>query len=336
MIHMPLLASTGGNLSTGLIVVLVVFLVLLLGLGAAAYLYVQKLKANHANALSEKDSQIRSLRTALDEAKRNAAPMPLSEEEILHNMEKALTNGEFQFYLQPEVDQFTKEIVGAEALARWIRPGKGVYSPGMFIPTLEKHGLVSRLDRHIFEQVCIFQHNRLKKKLPTVPISVNLSRRDLEDENIMADLNAIMDRYQVPQSLVLLEIAASAFVGDIDWLSSLVTKLREEEFHVGIDNLGKNELSLDILKDIPTDSLKLDIKSIGADEQDPRSRQLVSSVLRMGHTSSKNILVGNVETKEQASHLMYIGFRNAQGYLYHKPMPTADFEALIAPKSAVR
>ncbi len=324
--------TAASRFSGGKLVLSGVLFLVLLALCAAVYLYIQKLKAAQAEALSQKDKQIQQLQQTLAETRRKLPPAPMNEAQILAAFEPALAAGEFQFFLQPEVDQFTQEIVGAEALARWVRPGKGTYTPGAFIPVLERHGLVRKLDRYIFEQVCQFQQNRLKKHLPVVPICVNFSRVDLEDADLLDHLAKVFRQYNVAPSMVPLEIAASAFADDIDWLSTLVTKLQEDSFSVSIDNLGKNELSLDILKDIPSDFLKLDTKSIREGLDDERSRQLVSSVLRMGHMASKNILAGNVETNEQANQLKYIGFRNAQGFHYHKPMPSQDFEKLLASK----
>ncbi len=252
------------------------------------------------------------------------------------SMEAALLKGEFQFYLQPNVDQFTKEIQGAEALVRWVHPEKGVLKPGAFMPTLEKSGFITKLDRYVFEQVCIFQSNRRIKRKKTVPISVNLSRVDLNDETLFAFLQETLKKHQVPPTLIHLEIAASAFANNVEHLSAVVTKLRDADFYVGIDNVGKDQVSQEVLKDVPSDALKLDITAINGGEEDTQGKQDASSVLRMGHMNDKNILVGSVETEEQASYLKYIGFRNAQGFLYYKPMPVDDFEKLLAPKKKAK
>ncbi len=308
---------------------MLITILLLLGICIFLLFYVRRLKLQLA-ALQAAVPASRQRKPAKPSQANNvpATEPIMDEQEILDSVEDALKNGEFQFYLQPEVDQFTKQIVGAEALARWVRPGKGVLSPKAFIPALEKSGLISKLDRYIFEQVCIYQRDRLQSKKKAVPISVNLSKEDLRNADLFDFLNSLMEKYKIPASLIHLEIPASAFAEDMDGISTLVGKLREEDFYVGVDNLGQNPLSMDILKDLPMDSMKLDINSIK--NPDAQNKQIVSSMLRMGHLNDKNILVGSVETQEQANHLKYIGFRNAQGFLYYKPMPLSEFEELVA------
>ncbi len=251
----------------------------------------------------------------------------LGDHEITGIMRKALQNREFQVYYQPQYNHSTGLMVGAEALSRWLHPEKGLIPPGRFIPVFEKSGFITQLDAYVFEEVCAFLRRCLDHSVSVVPVSVNLTRYDLFTPGFLDKLADIRDRYGVPPKYVRIEITESSALGSSHFINKALAKLHSLGFTVEMDDFGSGYSSLNILKDIDFDVIKLDM-SFFEKEQAPTGRAgtILSSVVRMINWLQLPLIVEGVEVAEQADFLRSIGCDHIQGYLYSKPLPEAEFE----------
>ncbi len=254
----------------------------------------------------------------------------LGDHEITGMMRKALQNREFLVYYQPQYNHSTGMMVGAEALSRWLSPEKGLIPPGQFIPVFEKSGFITRLDEYVFEEVCAFLRRCLDCSVPVVPISVNLTRHDLFTPGFLDKLADIREKYGVPARYVRIEITESSALGSSRFINEALDKLHSHGFTVEMDDFGSGYSSLNILKDIDFDIIKLDM-SFFEKEQVPTGRAgtILSSIVRMVNWLQLPLIVEGVEVAEQADFLRSIGCDYIQGYLYSRPLPEADFERLL-------
>ena len=264
-----------------------------------------------------------------DESMRNAL---IEEQKITSEMDRALEQHQFVVYYQPQYNYVTESIRGAEALARWQHPEKGLIPPDKFIPVFERNGFVSKVDEFVWEQVCRFQRERLSANKPVVPVSVNISRRDIYNPHLCQVLQNLLSKYALPASLLRLEITESAYMENAQQLIHTVEKLRAAGFAVEMDDFGSGYSSLNTLKAVPVDLLKLDMKFLEDSESNTRGGSILTSVIRMAHWIKLPVLAEGVETREQAEYLKSIGCIFMQGYYFAKPMPVADFESLLAKK----
>lgn len=255
----------------------------------------------------------------------------LSELEIVNNMNSALEQGQFEVYLQPKCLLDTGEIVGAEALVRWNHPTRGVLAPGAFVPIFERNGFIMKLDAWVWEQVC-----RLLRKWmdqhggqPLIPVSMNVSRVNLYNPALVATLAGLSDRYDVPRRMLELEITESAYAEDPKQLSGLVSELRTRGFPVEMDDFGSAYSSLNMLKEVSVDLLKLDMRFLFGNDQDGRGGTILSSMVRMARYLQLPVVAEGVETAEQAHFLHSVGLVVGQGYYFYRPMPVAAFERLF-------
>ncbi len=254
----------------------------------------------------------------------------MGDHEITGIMRKALQNREFLVYYQPQYNHSTGMMVGAEALCRWRNPDKGLIPPGQFIPVFEKSGFITQLDEYVFVEVCAFLRRCLDRSMPVVPISVNLTRYDLFAPGFLDKLADIRDRYGIPEKLVRVEITESSALGSSHFINKALQKLHSHGFTVEMDDFGSGYSSLNILKDIDFDIIKLDM-SFFEKEQAPTGRAgtILSSIVRMVNWLQLPLIVEGVEVAEQADFLRSIGCDHIQGYLYSKPLPEEEFERLL-------
>ena len=254
----------------------------------------------------------------------------LEEQQLLSEIIAALGNGEFGIYLQPQYDQQTREITGGEALARWFHPTKGMIPPGVFIDTLEKNGQISELSRQIWEQAASLLSRRKDSGKKLVPISVNVSRRDLYHLNLVDELCELIRKYDIEPELLHLEITETAYTENPAQLITVVNQLRDKGFYVEMDDFGSGYSSLNTLKNVPVDVLKLDLKFLSGPVDDSGNGGIIlSSIIRMAHWLSLRVIAEGVETEQQAEYLQTLGCRYAQGYFYARPMPVSEFENLL-------
>ena len=251
------------------------------------------------------------------------------EQTIVSEMNAALQGNQFKMMLQPQFDHSNGKVVGAEALVRWKHPQHGIISPGVFIPIFEKNGFITKLDEYIWESAC----KRLRKWLDyggsVVPISVNISRVDVYNINICEVLDELTEKYDVPKNLLKLEITESAYMDNPKQLIEVVTKLRNQGFVVEMDDFGSGYSSLNTLKEVPVDLIKLDLKFLMGDDPFKRSGCILISIISMAHWLGLQVIAEGVETEQQADYLLSIGCKYVQGRYYGGAMTVDEFDKLL-------
>ena len=249
----------------------------------------------------------------------------LSEQEISGMMEGALKSGQFVVYYQPQYNHATGMLVGAEALVRWQHPERGLIPPRAFIPIFESNGFIVRLDLCVFEQVCAFLRRCMDEGLPLVPVSSNFSRHDFFQAGFVEKLEEIRARYGVPAKYLRVEITESVVMSSSDLANEVVRRLHAHGYIVEMDDFGSGYSSLNVLKDIELDVIKLDMLFISEKSQTKRGGVILSSVIRMAKWLGVPVIAEGVEQPGQADFLCSIGCNYMQGYLYSRPVPPEDY-----------
>jgi len=247
---------------------------------------------------------------------------------LLHDASTAFTAKEFEPYYQTQYDISTGMIIGAEALIRWNHPEFGILSPFFFIDLFEQNNLISRLDLFVFEEVCKFLRYCADNNVHLIPISVNLSRKDIYDDSFIEKMEEIRKTYQIPVRLIRLEVVESIAAEGQEMASAVVERFHSLGYTVELDDFGSGYSSLNMLKDIPYDILKLDMKFLAGDNNG-RGGTIVSSIIRMAKWLNMPVIAEGVETAQQAAFLKSIGCDYAQGYLYSKPVPKKDYLEIL-------
>ena len=247
----------------------------------------------------------------------------------LTEFQYALSNERITYYLQPQVDMETGEIIGAEALTRWIDKDGSLIPPATFIPALEESGFVVTLDKYIWQGVASWLRTRLDQGLPVVPISLNVSRVDILACDVAEHMGALATQYNLPPELMRIEITETAYTGESEAVDRLTAELHNRGFSTYMDDFGTGQSTLAMLKSVNVDVIKLDRTFVPAGKADERSTQIVSSMLGMAQSLKLPVVIEGVETEGQAQLLRQMGARFAQGFLYYRPMPAAEFEALL-------
>lgn len=253
----------------------------------------------------------------------------LDEQEIEGDMTKALEEGQFVVYYQPIYSVSSKRPISAEALVRWQHPTKGMISPGVFIPLFEKNGFISKLDRYVREQTVRFIAHSQSLQRPILPISVNISRIEFYSVDFCDSLIRLVEQYRVHPSMLRLEITESAYAQNADALLRAMLQLQQYGFQILMDDFGSGYSSLNMLKDIPVDILKIDMRFVQDISYSDRAASVLSSVVRMAKWLEMKVVAEGVETAGQLTFLRSIGCDSVQGYYYSKPLPEADFVQLL-------
>ena len=254
-----------------------------------------------------------------------------AEYRVLTDFSRALKQHEIVFYLQPQCRASSGKIVGAEALARWIKPDGTVIPPDTFIPVLEKRGLISDLDLYIWDDVCRWQHDWIKSGHTPLPVSVNVSVSDILHTDLPAIFENLINKYELERNLLKIEITESSYITNTALVMETVRSLREKGFTVLMDDFGSGSSTLNMLKNLNIDVIKLDAQFLNMNESnEEKSIQILESVTNMTKTIGVPIIVEGVETKEQKDFLIDMGCRYIQGYYFYRPLPITDFESLIA------
>lgn len=247
----------------------------------------------------------------------------------LTEFQYALSNDRITYYLQPLVDMETGEIIGAEALTRWIDKDGSLIPPASFIPALEESGFVVTLDKYIWQGVASWLRKRIDQGLRVIPISLNVSRVDILACDVAKHMSALAAQYNLPPELMRIEITETAYTGESEAVDKLTADLHNQGFSTYMDDFGTGQSTLAMLKNVNVDVIKLDRTFLPDGKTDNRSSQIVSSMLEMAQSLHLPVVVEGIETNEQAQLLRQMGARYAQGFLYHCPMPAKDFEALF-------
>ena len=248
----------------------------------------------------------------------------MSEPELVGCFEDAINFGHIYAVYQPQINHSTGRMVGAEALMRWKHPVYGVQYPGDFIPVLEKNNLIYRADLYIFETVCRFQRKCLDQGISIIPISVNMSRYDIYNTNYVDEIETIRKKYDIPVKYLRLEITESSAIGGLELITKVLKQLHDYGYTVEMDDFGSGYSSLNILKDLPVDVIKLDMKFLAGDIGG-RGGTILSSIVQMTKWLNTPVIAEGVETIEQADYMKSTGCNYIQGYLYYKPLPEEEF-----------
>ncbi|MBQ4568316.1 MAG: EAL domain-containing protein [Desulfovibrio sp.] len=252
----------------------------------------------------------------------------MDEQEIIDSFDKAIQGNHLFACYQPQVNHTTGRMVGAEALMRWKNPEYGMQYPTTFIPVLEKNNLIYRADIHLFEAVCKFQKKCIDAKLPVVPISVNMSRYDIVGHDYVGDIEKIRKAYDVPVKYLRIEITESSAIAGIQRMQEVIAGLHSFGYIVEMDDFGSGYSSLNILKDLDVDIIKLDMQFLQG-EVGGRGGIILNTIVQMAKWLGTPLIVEGVETMEQADYMKSIGCSYIQGYLYSKPLLEDAFQEKI-------
>lgn len=256
--------------------------------------------------------------------------MDVRDQQIIDEFHTALRNGEITFYLQPQCKIPTREVVEAEALARWCRPDGTIVSLKETIPVLERNGMISQLDVQIWEQVCAWLHSLQEKEIAPVRISVNVSYYDILELDVPRVLEDLCREYRIPNDLLAVEITETVFASQFDTVNQMMMELHAMGFSTLMDDFGSGYSSLNMLNRVSIDVIKLDMAFMEHGKPlSHKSVKIIESIINMAKMIGQPLVVEGVETAEQENFLRASGCHYAQGYYYYRPMPTADFESLL-------
>ena len=249
---------------------------------------------------------------------------------LLAEVQAGLERDEFIYYLQPKCNLNTGKIVGLESLVRWKHPEKGIVAPGYFIPVMESNGLITELDMKVWEQVCQTLQDWIKSGHKVIPISVNVSSVDIYAIDVVEHFKNLVRKYGLPPEYVELEITESAYVEEYKVITGVAEALRNAGFTVLMDDFGSGYSSLNMLKDVNVDVLKIDMKFLKMDENTmDKGMGILEAVTRMANIMGLRMIAEGVETEDQINYLLNMGCIYGQGYFFYKPLPVEEIKTLL-------
>ena len=249
---------------------------------------------------------------------------PMTVAEYISRFDEAIAKNHIYVKYQAQINHTTGRMLGAEALMRWDDPEFGPQSPAEFIPVLEKNGLIYKADLHVFEEVCRFQKRCLDEGIKLMPISVNMSRYDIYNTNYIDSIEELRLKYGIPVKFLRIEVTESSAIGGMELVSSVLSRLHSLGYLVEMDDFGSGYSSLNILKDLMVDIIKLDMLFMSGDIGG-RGGTILSSIIQMAKWLDTPVIAEGVETVELADHLKSLGCYYIQGYLYSKPSGEDEF-----------
>lgn len=248
----------------------------------------------------------------------------------LDDINQAFDNNEFCFYLQPKCNAETGAIVGAEALVRWNHPEYGLVSPGEFIPLLERESMATRFDLFIWRSVCEMLSRWDGEGRNLVPVSVNVSMTDIEAIDVARVLGDLLDRFSIDARLLQVEITESAIAHNMDVVEETIRDLHARGIAVLMDDFGSAYSSLNMLKDINVDAIKLDMKFVDLNADNAaKGLKIIESVIDMAYQLRLSIIAEGAQTAEQVSKLRELGCMYIQGYYFYRPLTVGKMEDLL-------
>nr|WP_297709605.1 EAL domain-containing protein [uncultured Butyrivibrio sp.] len=251
---------------------------------------------------------------------------------IVEKIDEAIAKKELKAFYQPQYDAITGKIAGAEALVRWIKDDGDIIPPDSFIPELEKTAAVNRLDWYMAEETCKTV-SELRDQGIKVPISSNFSRWHVNEEGFVEKLTELADRYGVPYKYLEVEITESALISESERILDWVKGIRKAGFSVAIDDFGSGLSSLQFVKDIPADVLKLDRSLLSSNCESDKERIVLESIFYFAKRLNMITIAEGVETQEQLGFLRTCSCDRIQGFLYARPMPKGRFCELCLEKN---
>ncbi len=250
----------------------------------------------------------------------------LQQTTIVNKMKNALKNGEFFAFLQPKFDIKARKLVGAEALVRWVESDGKIVYPNDFIPVFESNGFIVQIDKYILESVCKTLSKWIAQGVDCVPVSVNFSRVHLDNPSFAAEIKGIVDSYNIPHSLIEIEITETTALQNEKATFDFITDLHAEGFAISIDDFGSGYSSLGFLKDFKVDTIKLDRSFITHTGDEKRGEIVVEGMISLARSLEMHIVAEGIEDEKQLDFLGTINCHSAQGYYFARPMPIAEFE----------
>ena len=247
---------------------------------------------------------------------------------IRDNILKAIENEEFVVYFQPKVELKENKIRNVEALVRWRNSFGKLIPPGLFIPILEKDLLISVLDQYVFEKTCQWLKKQMKECKRILPVSVNVSKMQFYSLDFIEVYSKIKKKYDVPDNVVIIEFTESAIFNDIKRVKEIIDKLHINGFLCSIDDFGNGYSSLNALKDMKADSLKIDSLFFNESKNKRREKIIIKGIITLAKDLNMKTVAEGIEKQEQVNFLREAGCDMIQGYIFYKPMPIEDFEKL--------
>ncbi len=247
-------------------------------------------------------------------------------ERVAQAISEAMRRNEMKIYFQPLYDTTTQNMVGAEALSRWVKPDGTIILPAEYIPELEKNSSILALDWFMFEETCRVLKKMKDMGLPTVRVSVNFSRMHvLYERDIEHRLSEIADSYSISHSLIEIEITESAYIYFPSIMEPMIRAIRMAGFAVAVDDFGSGSASLEFINSVDVDTLKIDKSLISSNCPDEKERVLLESVVLLAHRLQLNSVAEGVETMEQLGFLKTIGCKQIQGFIFSKPLTEEEY-----------
>ena len=248
---------------------------------------------------------------------------------IERSMKDALDDREFTVFFQPKYDLVSGNIVGAEALCRWIRVDGTMIYPDEFIPVFEKNGSIVKLDLYMLSEACRMMERRRKSGKYCVPVSINQSRVLLEDDKYVEKIASVLAKYNTPSHLIELELTERIFRDNLSDIGKVMGRLKNLGIRWSIDDFGTGYSSLNLLKKLPVDIIKIDKSFLDETETSETSKIIIRKTVELTQELNKKVVCEGVETESQADYLRGVSCDIAQGYLYAKPMSMDEFEKLL-------
>lgn len=280
-----------------------------------AHMALNKVKGNYMTRYAYYDKSMRDLM--------------LQEQMIVRDMELALQEKQFCIYLQPIYSLKTNHVVSAEALVRWNHPVNGTISPAHFVPVFERNGFIVRLDRFVWEEVCRFLKSQRDRGAPIVPVSVNVSRLHFYNMDLLDYLMRLLSQYELTPDMLKLEITESAYTDNPQQIITVIKEFRAKGFRVLMDDFGSGYSSLNMLKNLPVDILKIDMAFVQEVENSARANAILRFIMELSEALEMGVVVEGVETKPQIDILAALGCEDIQGFYFSRPLPVPDFSRLL-------
>ena len=244
--------------------------------------------------------------------------------ELIASVHQAMEDRELTAFYQPQYDAITNKVVSAEALVRWIRKDGTIVPPAQFVPELELTDAIVDVDWYMVKEVCETLVQQMNEKT-AVPIAVNFSRWHVNEKDFVEKLNTIVDSFYVPHNMLEVEITESALIDEQDNIKSWIKQVREAGYTVAIDDFGSGLSSLQFVKEMPIDVLKIDKSLLSGNCEDEKERIVLESIFYFAHRLKMTTVTEGVETGEQLGFLRTCSCEKIQGYLFAKPMPKEDY-----------
>ena len=246
-------------------------------------------------------------------------------DQIESEMESAMANGEFKVFIQPKWDIVHDRIYGGEALVRWIKADGTRVFPDEFIPVFEKNGFVEKLDMYMLEEVCKRQRKLIDENKTIFPISVNQSRILMHSPEYVNQVAKILKRYRIPNGYIELEVTETVFLDERNLMIKTMNQLKKMDVLLSMDDFGSGYSSLNMLKDIPFDIMKIDREFFSESATSNSSILILRKIIEMAEGLGIRVLCEGVETEQQVELLRKLGCNYVQGYFYSRPIPVEEY-----------